>query len=463
MESFWRASITAISALTLFAACSTEDAEDDRLQSPNILWITVDTLRADHLGCYGYFRETSPHIDALADQSILFERCLSPMATTLPAHLSMLTSTLPIEHGVLANALLSGEAYVIPERLESFAQTLGAAGYNTAAFISALPLKPWTGIHSGFETFDVPESPERRAGRTISRALKWLDTARDEQRPFFLWVHLFDPHTPHEAPEQYATRFEFDEQAESFLAEREVPEVCTRLGGREFRSRENIDPYDAEIAYADAQLGRLLRWLRNSGVAERTVVTLVADHGEGLGQHGEPAHSSIWDEQLHVAWLLHVPGEPPRRVAQQVASIDLFPTLLGRVSIPGTEAFVEQATGADVLMPGFGGGPQWSQSSSSITYFDRPVQYVVSLWPWKYVAPLDGPGRLYHLERDPHELTDVAEQYPEQRKKLAAMMATLREQQELRSARFEAGGRASLDTQTMKGLGDLGYTGDSTE
>lgn len=424
---------------------------------PNVLLVTLDTLRADHLGCYGYFRDTSPRLDALAEESVLFERCAVPMATTLPSHVSMLTSTWPLEHGVLANVAHGGKAFSISPGLEPLSAVLADAGYATAAFVSAKPLRPTSGIDAGFEHFDDPGAPERPGGETVDRALAWL--AERDGRPFFLWVHLFDPHSPFTPPEGFRGRFRADERLKLWLEEREVAAVSRRPGGAVVPTTPSVDDYDAEILYTDHQVGRLLDALTESGLDGETAVMVLSDHGEGLGQHGEPGHGRLWDEQVRALWLLRVPGLAPRRVDAPVSTVDAVPTLLGRVRIPGVERFLEQASGLDVLAEGFAGRPQLSQTSARLEQFGQPVVHALTRGRWRYHALGPDGEALYDLEADPHELEDVAAEHPDVVLELRAELEATVEELRRRGAELGAAEATDLDPETLKALRDLGYTG----
>ena len=446
--------------LLLLAACggSTEPpGSGGRPVRPSVLLVTLDTLRADHLGLYGYFRDTSPRLDALAEKSVVFERCTVPMATTLPSHVSMLTSTWPLEHGVLANVAHGGKAFSISPGLEPLSAVLADAGYATAAFVSAKPLRPNSGIDAGFEDFDDPGGPERSGGETVDRALAWL--ADRDERPFFLWVHLFDPHSPFTPPEGFRGRFTADERLEAWLAEREVAAVSRRPGGAVVPTTPSIDDYDAEILYTDHQVGRLLDALEEGGLEDSTAVVVLTDHGEGLGQHGEPGHGRLWEEQVRAAWLLRVPGLEPRRVAAPVSTVDAMPTLLARVEIPGVERFLAQASGVDVLAGGFTGRAQLSQTSARLIQFGQPVVHALTRGRWRYHALGPDGEALHDLEADPHELVDVSSEHPELVAELRAELEAMVEDQTRRGAELGAGEAVDLDPDTLRALRDLGYTG----
>jgi len=227
---------------------------------PSLLLVTLDTTRADRIGCYGAKDAATPALDALARRGVRFAEALSPAPLTLPAHATILTGRTPREHGARDN-----EGYRLAEAQLTLAERLQAAGYATAAFIGAAVLDRVTGIGQGFATFDdqVRVGPERWFAWQERAAQQVVDAVDGQlaglKPPFFLWVHFYDPHLPYVPPEPYAARF-----AKS--------------------------PYDGEIAYADAQLARLLALLSARGLDRSLVVAVAGDHGESLGEHGEPAH-----------------------------------------------------------------------------------------------------------------------------------------------------------------------------
>ncbi len=279
----------------------------------NLLLVTLDTTRADHLGCYGDREAATPTLDRLAAEGIRLADAVTPVPMTLPAHASLLTGLTPPAHGVRVN----GGRGLAADRL-TLAETLAAAGYRTAAFVSSFVLDPRFGLDQGFDTYDARfeatradafgAQSERSAAAVTDAALAWLEGARNDRRPFFLWVHYHDPHDPYAPPEPYASRFP----------------------GR---------PYEGEIAYVDAQLGRLLAGIDRAGLGSATVIAVAGDHGESLGEHGETYHSrSLYEGAVHVPVLLAVPGAAPGQVVDDrvVSLVDLFPTLLDLLGLePG--------------------------------------------------------------------------------------------------------------------------------
>jgi arylsulfatase A-like enzyme len=284
------------------------EATSGRTGRYNVLLVTVDSLRADHLGCYGDSRASTPSMDRLATEGVLFERAETSVPITLPAHASLLTGTYPACHGVRNDG-----TYRLGPRAETLAEILKRFEYRTGAVISGYPLVSRFGLSQGFDTYDDHLPPERerqigfreRTAEEVARAgIAWLEAIGSQR--FFLWLHFFDPHAPYAPPSPYAERF----------------------------SRA---PYDGEIAFVDTQVGQVLETLRNLGLTDRTLVVLVSDHGEGLGDHGEATHGAfLYESTLRVPMILSLPGPLPRgrRVLTPVRTIDLMPTILRIVDLP---------------------------------------------------------------------------------------------------------------------------------
>ena len=273
---------------------------------PNVLLISIDTLRADRLGSYGYAAAQTPTLDALAARGLRFARAATVAPLTLPAHTSLLTGTFPTFHGVRDN----GQFYVSDDQI-TLAEVLKANGYRTGGFIGAFVLDRRWGIAQGFDTyyddFDLSKyelaagiDAAQRPGRdVVDHALGWLRERSD--RPFFAWVHLYDPHSPYAAPEAVAARFP------------------PTLSGA----------YDAEVAEADIQVGRLIAFLRESGALDDTLVVVVGDHGESLGEHQEMQHGFfVYDSTTHIPLIVAGPSIPARVVPEQVRITDVMPTVL---------------------------------------------------------------------------------------------------------------------------------------
>lgn len=290
----------------LAAACGGGDAV--RPGTPVIL-ISIDTLRSDRLPAYGYTKGSTPHLDAFRAESILYERAYSHCPLTLPSHASMLTGLLPSEHGVRDNV-----GFKLAEKLPTAAEVLKANGYATGAAISAFVLRRESGLARGFDFYDDQVEPigksntigrvQRSAPETVAAAEKWLEGAR--QNPFFLFLHLYEPHTPYEPPEPFLSR--------------------------------HADRYDGEIAYTDHILGQFFESLRRRGLYDKAMIIVLSDHGEGLNDHGEEEHGIfLYREALQVPLMVKLPAarEGGSTVRSPVQLIDVFPTILDRV-VPKT-------------------------------------------------------------------------------------------------------------------------------
>jgi arylsulfatase len=433
--------------------------------APHLVIVTLDTTRADHLGAYGYFRDTSPRLDAFASQALVFDRAVVPMATTLPTHVSFFTATHPLEHGVLYNTTFGSAPFVPTPRLRPLAEVAKEAGWRTAAFVSAAPLKRGTGIEHGFERFDEPEGGARVAELTTQAALDWL-SGQTGDVPFLLWVHYFDAHWPYAAPDGYSSLFASEADLEAALAARRVPATVVRpLVGEAEDTRVSSSLYDGELRYQDAQLGRLLDALQARADWGRTLVVIAGDHGEGLGQHGEAAHGGTWDEQLRVPLLIRVPGEPPRRVAALVTAADVIPTLLGRVDARAFAPLLAQASGRDALAGGTSSRPVLSQDTGRLREADE-YRFALTTERWKLFRVERGSAarhELFDLRADPIEHTDVAARHPDVTNRLAAALAGARETQQRRAFELRGGETppaTAPDPALREQLRALGYVDD---
>ncbi|MBN1825267.1 MAG: sulfatase-like hydrolase/transferase [Candidatus Eisenbacteria bacterium] len=320
----------------LFASCAA------RREHPNVLLLVVDTLRADRLGSYGYGRETTPSLDRLAAESLRFERAYTTAPWTLPAFGSILTGRYPWEHGATNDYL------AIRPDLPTLAAAFREGGWATAAFVSHIYTSSVYGFDAGFDRFEefrvtrdyrFDEEREPRAERVAGEAIRWL-RERDESRPFFLLVHIFDPHWTYAAPEPYTTLFDPDYNGDvdgSFRSLSRYFPVDSLMNDRDLEHVEAL--YDGEVRYADLWIGRLLDALRETGDWDKTVVVLTGDHGEEFQEHRSFGHSfTFYDEVLRVPLLLRDPGRPGGgTVEHPVSLVDLFPTLLRIAGLPAPE------------------------------------------------------------------------------------------------------------------------------
>jgi arylsulfatase A-like enzyme/Tfp pilus assembly protein PilF len=392
-------------------------------RSPNVLLVTIDTLRWDRLGCYGYEGAATPVVDDLAARGVRFETVSAQGPLTAPSHASILTGAIPPRHGVRDNG-----GFELPDHLPTLADAFRRAGYRTAAFVSGFPLDRRYGFARGFDTYDdrLPRGDdrrraayvERRADATTDLVVKWLDGAA--ATPWFLWVHYFDPHTPYEPPDP---------------------------GGR-FRDR----PYDGEIAFVDAQFGRVLDALERLEARDRTVVAVTADHGEALGEHGEETHGVfLYDATLRVPWVMAGPGIPARGVLRGLArGIDVMPTLLDLAGLSVPDAIDGRSLRAAVLGGTVADEPAYAESLFAQIHLGWAPVYAWRTAAWKLI---DAPRpELYALDADPRETQDRA----------AAERETVdRLLRQLRTARQVATPAAAVapDRAAAERLRALGYAG----
>ena len=314
-----------LAGLLLLASCSRRPALPE-----SIVWIVVDTLRADHVPAYGYARPTLPSLDRLTARGVRFERAYAPLPETTPSIASMLTGLLPHRHGVtrLYN--------VLPREVESIAERLRDAGWATGGFVSSFVMvSSFSGLEQGFDVYDdfvddrerYRENFERRAGATLERAAAWLDQVAG--RRSFCFIHLIDPHGPYDPPDGFAERFHSPESRE---VEGEIPEYQQIPGVRDFFRYDDL--YDGEIAYLDRELDRFLAGRAARGALERTLVVFTADHGESFGEHGVffQHGSDLFEENVRVPLVVAPPdgGEFARRATcpTPVSVTDLAPTVL---------------------------------------------------------------------------------------------------------------------------------------
>ena len=434
----------------LIAACGEPQAEVGEISGrPDIVLVTVDTLRADHLGCYGYFRETSPALDALSEESVLFERCISPMATTLPSHLSLFTGLWPHQPGYVATTGAVVSPFTPSAGRQPISSVLARAGYTTAAFVSGPTVSKPTGIHAGFDHFDEHEAKSARtfeersrpAAETVSRAVSWLREAAPTDAPVFMWVHIWDPHEPN-IPDSAHEIFEADEQLDELLLQRRVDVEqlqeldavqLRRLLDAEFAKRaprdsdsERLevdeallrslyDRYDADVLATDEAVATLLGALRETGRWEETLFCFTSDHGQSLGQHAWLEHGTITRENVHVPLLIRFPGDAvtqPRSISRTVSLVDVFPTILARLELDSSAEFYSQAAGLDALNPSFDRPFVLSQRSVRPTRWGAELRFALSDGRYRWYHIPGGGEELYDLEADPGELNDLAEGDP---------------------------------------------------
>lgn len=411
----------------------------DGAAPPNLLLITIDTTRRDHLSCYRKASRTggdtapiTPNLDRLAADGIVFERAVSPVPVTAPSHATILTGFLPYQHGVRNNG-----TYILPDRHLTLAEALQARGYATGAILGAFPVATQFNLDQGFEHYDdqfplasalrESDTAQRRADEVTRLGLQWLE--QKGRAPFFLWLHYFDPHFPYEPPEPWAGRFPGD-------------------------------PYAGEVAFMDAQIGVLLDEMERRGILASTAILVAADHGESLGEHRERTHSLfIYGSTQDVPLLLRLPAHGTwqekrwrgRRVDALVQLSDCFPTFLNLAGVRADERPLSAGLSLLPVVAGSSPGHAWAYLETLVPRLEYGLSDLRGLQTarWKYIrAPRE---ELYDLRADPGETVNLAEKKPKVAAAFRAGLETL--------LRMDSGGEAqvAMDQETIEKLRSLGY------
>lgn len=403
-------------------------------QEFNYILITVDTLRADRIHCYGFPSIETPFMDLFASRGVKFEKCIAQTPLTLPSHASLLTGTQPIFNGVRDNG-----GFLVPEELVTLAEVFKDKGYETAAFVAAYVLDSKWGLNQGFDfyfdNFDLSRfkkislgSVQRPANEVIDEVLSWMEKKKKEK--FFTWIHLYDPHTPYEPPPPYDSKYP----------------------GR---------PYIGEIAYTDSQLGRLWQFLEENDLVDNSFLIFASDHGESLGEHQESAHGFfVYQEGIHVPLIFVTPFEELQGIscAQVVSLVDIMPTMLEMTEVP-----VPSQVQGESLLPLFF-KPEISHSFAyAETYYPRfhfGWSELKCLQNQRYKLIISPDMELYDLEEDPDESENLASS---QRKILAEIKAEADKFIEKHSENALEVDYRKMDEETRQKLAALGYIGSFTD
>jgi arylsulfatase A-like enzyme len=384
-----------------------------------IVLVTIDTLRADRVGAYGYARPTSPFLDRLARQGVLFEQAFASAAHTSPAHASLFTGLHPSQHGVRSN----GQGF--PDRgaegYPTLAEVLAGAGYATAAVSAVNFLRPITRGFS-FQDFGGEARGYRTADRTVDRAIDWLTTQRGPDR-FFLWLHLYDPHLPHRAPEALGRELAFatPQAAESWA--NEVLATRPRVQGvypSSVALAARHAAYDAEVRFADRELERLFEALRGAGLLEDLIFIATSDHGEGLGDHAYDGHGPfLYDEVVRVPLILWRGGRyAGLRVRALVRHVDLLPTLaewtgarlqMGSFSLQGRSLLPALRAPSLPLSPALAFA-QRRPPGPKLRHYEKGEVFALRDLDFKYIVRTGSRDEMYDLRSDPLEEKNLAGQ-----------------------------------------------------
>ncbi|MBZ5565201.1 MAG: sulfatase-like hydrolase/transferase [Acidobacteriia bacterium] len=415
-------------ALLALSSCKSKT----KTPGPSVILITVDTLRADHLRCYGYQSIDTPATDALARDGVMFTRAIAQVPLTAPSHAAILTGTYPSWNG-----LRDWSDHGIHTDVPTLAEIFKRHGYTTAAFVSAFVLDSMWGLDRGFDLYDDwfktegyrtmrQGNLERRADETVDHALAWLKSA--PAQPIFLWLHLYDPHAPYRPPEPFQTRY---------------------------RDR----PYDGEVAFTDQQIGRFFDYLKTQDLYAPSLIVLTSDHGEGLGEHQEQEHGFfIYNATVRVPLIIKFPSSyvpTQRSVSQVVNSVDIAPTLVRASGIPDLDARTFQGQSLLSLVEKDSPRPSRQGFSESLyprNFLGTHVLFGVQTDRYHYIqAPQE---ELYDLTRDPGEQRNVIRDNPSTAQALRQTVEEVRARYRRSTA---AGQNPSLDPETVEKLRSLGY------
>jgi len=426
------------------------------VRKPDVILITIDTLRADHVGCYGAEQVKTPTLDSLGRDGVVFERAIAQVPLTWPSHAAILTGTYPFQNGVQD---FTGQP--LGPQFRTVAQAFQKAGYATGAVVSAFVLDRSWGLGRGFDFYDDAFSAKtfekkdaalvnRPAGESVAHAIAWLkktrrggaaagEGARPTQHPFFLWLHLYDPHSPYDSPEPYRTEY----------------------AGH---------PYDGAIAYADHELGSLIAWLKLNHLYDSSLIAVLSDHGESLGEHGEDEHGFfIYNATVHVPLIVKPPagsGIPGGRRNEPVETAAVAPTLLELAGVKDAADSIHAQFQSHALFSLRSAGPAGNDAGNPS---EKEPAYSETFYPFSSFgwSPLHGleseryhfieapKPELFDLQSDPGETHNIAEEQP-------ATVAVLREKLQALLARNPFRGQAAagnLSPEAQAKLRALGYFG----
>jgi arylsulfatase A-like enzyme len=426
----------------------------------NLLLVVLDAARADHFGCYGYPRSTTPNIDRLAEESVVFEQAFSDASFTIASTASLLSGLSPARHGVLK------KGGVLSQEATTLAEVLDGRGYRTAAFTENPLIDPRFGYGQGFQRFrqflprraatdgvelDLSESREH-----VAEMLEWID-AGASAAPFFLYAHFLRPHNPYHALPEHAGRFSQGYSGDLRGGTREL--VAINVGFRETSDRDLqqlVDLYDENLFSADALVGELTDALRERGLLESTIMALVSDHGEGFLEHGRLLHAlQVFQEDVHIPFLIRFPealAVRPGREQAMVQLTDLMPTVLAALGMgDGVE------TSGWNLMPLLTGlqgtgrpEPVVSHGAAAISLRDDALKFILVTQG----AQDERGARLFDLSRDPQEQRDLASHRESDAARMRARLDAVLEQQREQAI---ATSERTLDAERIRQLRALGY------
>jgi arylsulfatase A-like enzyme len=435
----------------------------------NVLLITIDTLRSDHIGAYGYNKNITPHIDKLAKEGITFKKVIAQAPYTAPSHASILTSTYPFVHNTrnmffqdASGKKIEGVNYPLPPENVTLAEILKEEGYYTSAFVSGCTLtEKFSGLHQGFDVYeDTFDGVERGADSTNQLVFKWLQ--ENYKKKFFLWVHYFDPHFPYSPPESVKKdstfkKMNFDIDLKKI---RKNPFLRDRIKSQEDIARQ-IYLYDMEIKFVDEQVGTLLKMIKEYNIIDNTLIILTADHGESLIEHNEyfDHGSYLYDVCLKIPLIIKFPhNELIGKVRNlMVQSIDIMPTILDFLKIQLRNELQGKSLMPIILNKKMSTIP-FSYSESDAVLSERFGERLRAYREenWKLIYASDGvmaESELYNKADDPYETKNVIDENKELAERLKEKLLLLLKNHP--EKKFE--GAHMPDEETKEKLKSLGY------
>jgi arylsulfatase A-like enzyme len=471
------------------------------MKRPNIVLISIDTLRADHVSCYGYKRQTTPEIDRIASEGMLFKNAFSSAVWTPPAHASMLTGLYPSQHGTV-------DFRKLDPSIPTIAEVLTKNGYKTVGFVNNPAVGEFVGLDRGFtEFFELWKGVtsnnllvrgvhflyrnwlsflgklDHGAQKTNMSVKNWLRNNAADEKPFFMFLHYIEPHNPIDAPHPFKIKF-VEPNGHSNIDEEKLgkvaynPLICytDSLQLNEAEKERLISLYDGEIAYVDAMVGDIMDTFREKGILDETMVIITADHGEHFGEHGHYSHvSSLYEPIVHIPFIIRSPGtfKAAGTFAAPVQHVDIFPTILELLSLKDDSW---QHLPGRVLLPRNGeieieperpAFAEWEgriphfvkdrlKESSDATYDEANLTAELKMaisGGSKYIWRENGPEELYDLAADPHELHNLAEI----EKDKCLMLREMVKQNLQGESATQDEGSAEMDDAVKERLKGLGY------
>lgn len=442
---------------------------------PNVIVISLDTLRADHLGCYGYSKPTSPFLDSLAEKKgvVLFEQCISQAPNTAPSHMSLFTSLYPSVHAI-PNIIPSEDSggMVLNQAVKPMAQVFKEAGYQTIAVTDGGYLSPLFGFSKGFDSYHcLYENVEKK----ITRAITALNSARSQEAPFFLFLHTYETHAPYVPPEPFRSRFSgsYNGWLKPYcFAGKDAIAKNKHLNAFKdiFKKRDTLNEedvrylkglYDGEIAYTDHELKKFWRYLEKKQLLDNTCIIILSDHGEEFKEHGDMNHKQLYDEVVHVPLIFQLPKVwdqvKRKRISAQVSLIDVLPTLTDLLSVKKLP-----------FMQGRSLRPAWEREqelknapafTSIISH--HPTPHVVSIRheDKKLMEFLSGKAYfLFDLSNDPKELNNCLKNRPNRTMDLyKTLLNWRRKNKSLREDLKSSYSQEKMDKRLIQDLEQLGY------